>query len=462
MSEVKVNKISPRTACGTVTLGDSGDTFTIPSGATITNAGTASGFGRTGTVDWQTDSIKTATFTATSGEGYFANTTSGVFNMNLPAGAAGSIVAVKDYLNTFDSNALTIVPNGSDKIGGTNSNYEVSTEALSLTLVYVDATRGWVDIHESTQASTGQTFVSASVSGACNSITTAPDCGNFKLATFLGPGTFTVCTVSAVGANNEVSYIIVAGGGAGGGANASSTGGAGGGGAGGFREKKSAIDTYTASPLDGATPITVTASGYPIAVGAGGTGVQGVAGNSGSTSTFSSVDSAGGGGGGGRAPAPGTVGNGLNGGSGGGGGFGTASSGSAGTGNSPPTSPAQGTNGAAYSSFETGSRPGGGGGATVAGSPAPNNDTGGAGGAGVATAISGASVTRAGGGGGGACTSGAGGPGGGGAGDPGPSVNAGDVNKGGGGGGTAGVGAPANTYGGAGGSGVVIIRYKFQ
>ena len=44
MSEVKVNKISPRTACGTVTLGDSGDTFTIPSGATITNAGTANRF----------------------------------------------------------------------------------------------------------------------------------------------------------------------------------------------------------------------------------------------------------------------------------------------------------------------------------------------------------------------------------------------------------------------------------
>ncbi len=37
MSEIKVNKISPRTACGTTTLGDSGDTFTIPSGVTITN-----------------------------------------------------------------------------------------------------------------------------------------------------------------------------------------------------------------------------------------------------------------------------------------------------------------------------------------------------------------------------------------------------------------------------------------
>ena len=48
MSEIKVNKISPRTNCGTVTLGDSGDTFTIPAGATITNNGTQTGFGATG------------------------------------------------------------------------------------------------------------------------------------------------------------------------------------------------------------------------------------------------------------------------------------------------------------------------------------------------------------------------------------------------------------------------------
>ena len=43
MSEIKVNKISPATGTD-VTLGDSGDTFTIPSGATITNSGTATGF----------------------------------------------------------------------------------------------------------------------------------------------------------------------------------------------------------------------------------------------------------------------------------------------------------------------------------------------------------------------------------------------------------------------------------
>ena len=64
MSEIKVNKISPRTACGTTTLGDSGDTFTIPSGVTITNNGTANGFGATGAVNWQT-TVKTSGFTVT-------------------------------------------------------------------------------------------------------------------------------------------------------------------------------------------------------------------------------------------------------------------------------------------------------------------------------------------------------------------------------------------------------------
>lgn len=77
MSEVKVNKISPRSGTG-VTLGDSGDTFTVPSGgaitiasgATITNSGTAVNFGATGSASW-TSTVKTATFTAVAGEGYF-------------------------------------------------------------------------------------------------------------------------------------------------------------------------------------------------------------------------------------------------------------------------------------------------------------------------------------------------------------------------------------------------------
>jgi hypothetical protein len=67
MSEVKVNKISPRSGTD-VTLGDSGDTFTIPSGAVITNSGTANGFGGDNTPSFSgtlasDTSITTATWT---------------------------------------------------------------------------------------------------------------------------------------------------------------------------------------------------------------------------------------------------------------------------------------------------------------------------------------------------------------------------------------------------------------
>jgi hypothetical protein len=91
----------------TVTLGRCSGTVALASGATQT------GFGRTGTVDWQTGSIKTTTFTAANGEGYFADTSSGGFTMNLPAGVVGNIVSVVDYTNTFQTHALTISPNRS-------------------------------------------------------------------------------------------------------------------------------------------------------------------------------------------------------------------------------------------------------------------------------------------------------------------------------------------------------------
>ena len=85
MSEIKVNKISPRTACGTTTLGDSGDTFTIPAGVTITNNGTQTGFGRTGTVNWNTTKITADPGNAVSGVGYFTDTSGSAFNVTLPS-----------------------------------------------------------------------------------------------------------------------------------------------------------------------------------------------------------------------------------------------------------------------------------------------------------------------------------------------------------------------------------------
>ena len=224
MSEIKVNKISPRTACGTTTLGDSGDTFTIPAGVSITNSGTASGFGATGAASWNT-TVKTGDFTAVAGEGYFVNTTSGAVNVNLPAGTAGAVVAIKDYAGTFDTNNLTLTRNGSDKIGGQALNSVISTEGIAITLVFIDSTQGWLVTDSGLQSEApGPEFIVATG----GTITCS---GNFKIHTFTGPGTFTVCSVGNPAGSTAVDYLVVAGGG--GGSGFSGTGGAGGSGGGG-------------------------------------------------------------------------------------------------------------------------------------------------------------------------------------------------------------------------------------
>ena len=160
MSEVKVNKISPRTNCGTVQLGDSGDTITIPAGATITNNGTQTGFGRTGTVDWDT-TPKTASFTAVSGNGYFVNTTSSAITVTLPASpSAGAIVAVMDYANTAATNNITVARNSS-KIDGEDVDAIMKTNGQSFTLVYVDSTEGWKTVNNADAQINTALFVAA-------------------------------------------------------------------------------------------------------------------------------------------------------------------------------------------------------------------------------------------------------------------------------------------------------------
>ena len=467
MSKIEVDAIDKQSG-STLTLGGSGTAVTLGAGATQT------GFGRTGTVDWQTGSIKTSTFTAANGEGYFANTSGSAFTMKLPAGTAGNIVSVVDYTNTFQTNNLTVAANGSQKIGGVQATAALSTQGQSVTFVYVDDTEGWKNIQDSTSNVTGAVpFMVATVSGACNTLATAPDCANTKIATFTGPGTFCVSQI-AIGptapANNIVSYMVVAGGGSGGYAAA------GGGGAGGFREGKSPVTPYTASPLNAPTGLEITSAG-PISVTVGGGGaanpVSGGApnsGNQGSNSIFSSITSAGGGAAGGRGGA------GSPGGSGGGWGGDSGHHDESGTGNTPPTNPAQGQSGGAPTSPGPVSVPAGvcagagGGGAGGAGSSWPGTrGVGTNGGAGVTSSITASPVARAGGGGGSARTgpgpgsAGSGGTGGGGNGanGPGPSTSnpggAGTVNTGGGGGGSS-----TNSDGGAGGSGIVVIRYKFQ
>ena len=205
MSEVKVNKISPRTNCGTVTLGDSGDTFTIPAGVSITNSGTASGFGATGAVSWNT-TVKTSGFTATAGEGYFVDTTSGAITVNLPAGTAGAVVGFKDYAKTFDTNNVTLNLNGSDKIGGSTTNAKLETEGIAVTLIFVDSTQGWLVTDDGLQSSASTAAFIAATGG------TVVTCGNFKYHTFTGPGTFCVSSAGNAEGSNKLQYLVVAGG----------------------------------------------------------------------------------------------------------------------------------------------------------------------------------------------------------------------------------------------------------
>ena len=485
MSEVKVNKISPRTNCGTTTLGDSGDTFTVPSGVTISNSGTATGFGRTGTVDWVTTVKVTgdSPITAATGSGYFLNTTAGAITINLPAGAAGSIVSIADYAGTWATNKVTVAADGSEKIGGSTVSPILSTDGQSVTLVYIDATQGWVTTADSTENITGNTFVAASVSGACNTLATIDT--DYKIATFKGPGTFSVCSAGTPAGSTTMDYLVVAGGGASGAC--TTTGNAtGGGGGGGWRA--SATTYCNAGPSSPLTPtsgptavaaLTAAVQDYPITVGGGGAATPNSCGTStkkGSDSSFDSITSTGGGGGGFAPPGSAPTQDGGPGGSGGG----SASEGGAsvGSGNTPSTSPAQGTNGGAGADGSPSAEKGGGagGGAIVAGGAATHCSTSGVGGAGAGIPNNlgtsgqncGSYYYFSGGGGGGIAesmpTGGAGGIGGGGAGgNPGsppahPGV-AGTCFTGGGGGGNK---VCVGGTGQKGGSGIVIIRYKFQ
>ena len=115
----------------------SADTFLKTNGS-----GTLSFAEVSGGTSWQ--AVKTSTFTAVAGEGYFINTTGGAFEMDLPAGSIGDEIAFIDYAGTFDSNALTIDQNGSEKIAGSTDPLTVSTERAANTLVYVDGTQGWL------------------------------------------------------------------------------------------------------------------------------------------------------------------------------------------------------------------------------------------------------------------------------------------------------------------------------
>ena len=412
-------------------------------GTTLIDNGT---FKNIGAISWDT-TAKTAGFTAVAGNGYFVNTTSGEITVTLPSSpSAGDAVAIADYANTADTNKIIIDPNGNN-IQGSASNFNLNTEGGTIVLVYVDATQGWLSV-DAARASdiVGPLFVTATG----GTITT---CGDYKLHTFTGPGTFTVSCAGNCSGSNSIAVSVIAGGG---GAGADNGAGAGGGG------------------MLAASTVPISVQGYPITVGGGGTGGRTPPGDPsvqqatpGSNSVFSVFTADGGGFG--AQPNPASTG-----GPGGSAGGGTRGTGTAG--GSSTESDAPGFPGSAFGNAGGTANPeqsGGGGGAGSAGQNAPGPTVGGDGGLGKDVSpfhagLSGPNFPNSGVyAGGGSASNSPSNPtsGGAGRGFPYPCAPAnngepGDANTGGGGGG--GGGNPPGRQGGQGGSGIVIISYKYQ
>ena len=334
----------------TITIGASGDTISIPSGATLANNGTATGFAA---IDWQSTVVTGATHTASANQGIWINTTSNACNLTLPSSpSVGDQLIFSDFARTWSTNAVTLTLNGSKYQGNTTPVPVYDTQGETVHIVYSGSTQGWIPIND---------------------------------------GAVALETPQIV----DIEYLAVAGGGSGG------RGNSGGGGAGGLLTNFGG----TALSINTTTVMTVT-------VGAGGAAISGAsgAGNQGANSTISgpgfSTVTAIGGGAGGRgnsiAPAPGVPGG--NGGSGGGSGYG----GSGGSGTSP-----QGNDGGSNNPVTGGPKYGGsGGGGAGANGGNGAGSGGGNGGNGSANSITGSSVTYAGGGGGSVDNPGGGGSGG--------------------------------------------------
>lgn len=396
-------------------------------------------------VSWQ--AVQTTGFTAVSGRGYPCNTTSAAFTVTLPASpTAGDLITLVDYAGTWDTNNLTINPNGG-KINGATANGVVSTERGAVNLVYVDSTQGWISY-----ASNLATTINQFKATGGNEIKIV---GSYAYHIFTSSGTFTP--------KQSLSIDVTAcGGGGGGGSNPSGGGGGG------------ELDIWTA--------VSATASGYTVTVGAKGTGgTSNNAGGAGGTSSFvlggtTHVSSLGGGRGAGTNA-------GQTAGTGGSGGGGSNDPGTSAAGGASGSNTFAGGNGASGGGAYVG---GGGGGATGVGAAGSTSGagSGGNGGAGYTlttidsnltsanfTSFSGMTVICSGGGGGAlrtpAGTAPTRGTGGTGAGSGG--VNNGTTNvylataatsygSGGGGGGWT-DGVPANGTGGDGYAGIVIVRY---
>jgi hypothetical protein len=142
-----VSATSPGGSDKQIQFNDNGSFGGITMGTTgqvLTTDGTTASFGDiSGGAAWQAV-ITADPANAVAGYGYFCNTTSAAFTVTLPTAATiGDFISFIDYAGTFDTNNLTIARNGHN-IQGAAADLTVATERAGFTLVYVDATQGWL------------------------------------------------------------------------------------------------------------------------------------------------------------------------------------------------------------------------------------------------------------------------------------------------------------------------------
>ena len=122
----------------------SGTTQPIPPGATVLCK--SNGTQTVVTVlekGYATITNSNSPYKAVAGAQIFANTTANPITVNLPASpSVGDEVMVMDTRGTWNSNNCTIGRNGQPINTGT-SDLTLNTNGQSITLVYVDSTRGW-------------------------------------------------------------------------------------------------------------------------------------------------------------------------------------------------------------------------------------------------------------------------------------------------------------------------------
>ena len=139
----ELNLLDGGTSVGSsITLADA-DGFVVNDGGTMKTipASDIKTYNPGGTA-WQ--SVVTSNTTMVAGRGYFVNTAGGAITMTLPSSASqGDTIQIIDYAGTADTNNITIGRN-SHKIQGDSADLTVSTERAAFTLVYVNATQGWL------------------------------------------------------------------------------------------------------------------------------------------------------------------------------------------------------------------------------------------------------------------------------------------------------------------------------